>query len=109
MLVCSIRRFSLLQAAQPLTSNMGNACGSNVKDKLEARKLYLHVQGFPKDGAPAGDLDSPFGVDFAIPVRRLRADCSITFTSSHHSPAFFLHLSDFTGCPDESCVRNLAC
>ena len=36
-------------------------------------KLFLHVRGFPDDGAPAGDLDSPFGVDPAVPVRAERA------------------------------------
>ena len=47
---------------------MGNACGSNVKKKLETGQLYLRVDGFPEGLAPIGDIESPFGIDPAIPV-----------------------------------------
>jgi hypothetical protein len=41
---------------------MGNACGSNVKDKLEEGKLQLLLSGWPADAAPPGDLDGPFRI-----------------------------------------------
>eukprot|EP01052_Picozoa_sp_SAG31_P007103 SAG31_NODE_335_length_17509_cov_7.127972_5_plen_125_part_00 len=67
--VCALVHLPVPRAA-PVGQWMGNAaCGSNVKDKLEAGKLYLHVQGFPDPLAPIGDVDSPFGIDMAIPVR----------------------------------------